>query len=115
MSEKPLNSDAKLHRKFAGLWWRARSLPSLTKLSAETVATWAELAGLNVLDTVERNVGIFRTTPAIVLTVDGGTAYFPKVSATDDPAWLSNKQACERIASLWSKVEWFEPLWVSRG
>lgn len=115
MSEKPLDQNAKLHRKFAGLWYRALSLPSLSELSAQTINAWAQLAGLHVIDAVERNVGIFRPTPAIALTVEGGAAYFPKISATGDPAWLSNRQACERIAALWSKAEWFEPLWVPRG
>ncbi|MEX3929951.1 hypothetical protein AB4Y36_39150 [Paraburkholderia sp. BR10936] len=115
MSAKPLNADVKLQRKFAGLWWRARSLPNLSELSAGDVAIWAKEAGLNVVATVERNVGIFRPTPAVVLTAEGGTAYFPKISATDDPTWLANKRASERIAALWAKVEWFAPLWVPQG
>ena len=105
----------KLQAKFQGLWWRALKLSSLNDLTAETIAAWARKAGLNVLETVERDVGLFRTTPAVVLTTDGGVAYFPKISATDDPAWLANRRACEHVAALWAKVEWFAPLWVSHG
>jgi hypothetical protein len=49
------------------------------------------------------------------LTVEGGTAYFPKVFATDDPQWLANRAACSRVATLWEKMEWFSPLWVPKG
>ncbi|WP_459199274.1 hypothetical protein ACQVRX_01600 [Ralstonia pseudosolanacearum] len=107
--------NEKLQAKFRGLWWRALKLSSLNDLTAETIAAWARQAGLNVLETVERDVGLFRTTPAVVLTTDGGVAYFPKISATNDPAWLTNRRACERVAALWEKVEWFSPLWVPQG
>jgi hypothetical protein len=104
-----------LQAKFLGLSWRARNLPNLGELTAETVARWAQQAGLNVLEAVERDVGLFRRTPAVVLTVDGGVAYFPKISATGDPAWLANRQASERVAALWEKMEWFAPLWVPQA
>ncbi|MBY4769286.1 hypothetical protein [Burkholderia ambifaria] len=104
-----------LDKKFGGLWSRAGTLPSLSDLNTETLAGWAKEAGLTVVDVVERNVGMFQAVPAIVLTVEGGTAYFPKISATKCPTWLANKTACERIAAAWEKVEWFEPLWVRQG
>lgn len=104
-----------LDKKFGGLWSRAGTLHSLADLDTNTLSGWARAAGLTVVDVVERNVGMFRPVPAIVLTVEGGTAYFPTVSATRCPTWLANKAACERIATAWEKVEWFEPLWVARG
>jgi hypothetical protein len=42
---------------------------------------------LIVRDVVERDVGIFRPTPAIVLKVDGDVACLPKVPATGDAKW----------------------------
>ncbi|EKS9884135.1 hypothetical protein BTK96_001042 [Burkholderia pyrrocinia] len=115
MPEKDTGVDVKLRKKFNGLWYRARQLPNSSDLNAETITAWAKAAGLDVQEVVEKRVGAFRPIPAVVLTVAGGTAYFPTVTATDDPAWLESKKAHERIAAIWSKVEWFEPLWVSRG
>lgn len=43
------------------------------------------------------------------------TACYPRVSATDDPQWLANKKNRDIEADLWSKVEWFLPLWASMG
>lgn len=115
MPGKSGSADAALDKKFAGLWWRARKLPSLSDLDVATIKSWAIEAGLDVQEVVERTVGAFRPVPAIVLTVGDRTAYFPAVSANDDPSWLANKKARERDAALWSKVEWFAPLWVARG
>lgn len=115
MPENDIDVDTKLRKKFNGLWCRALKLPSLSDLNAETIAAWAKAAGLDVQEVVEKKVGAFRPIPAVVLTVGGKTAYFPTVSATDDPTWLANRQGHERLAALWSKVEWFAPLWVSRG
>ena len=115
MLDKRVPENTKLQGKFLGLWRRALTLPNLNDLGAETVAAWAQQAGLNVLEAVERDVGLFRTTPSVVLTTEGGVAYFPKISATNDPAWLANRRACEHVAALWEKVEWFAPLWVPQG
>lgn len=115
MQDRLVDADAHLDKKFAGLWWRARKLPSLSNLNSTTIEQWATEVGLDVRDVSERNVGAFQPTPAVVLVVDGRTAYFPMVSATDDPSWLTNRKAHERAAALWSKAEWFEPLWVPRG
>lgn len=115
MPERVTDTDAKLHKKFNGLWYRALKLPRLSDLTAETIAAWASAAGLDVQAVSERKVGAFRPIPAVVLTVGGKTAYFPTVSATDDADWLASRTWHERRAALWSKVEWFAPLWVSRG
>ncbi|MFM0670745.1 hypothetical protein [Paraburkholderia sediminicola] len=115
MPEKSTDADAMLPKKFKGLWCRALKLSSLSDLNTETIALWAKDAGLDVQEVVEKPVGAFRPIPAVVLTVGGKTAYFPTVSATDDPAWVESRRAHERIAAIWSKAEWFEPLWVPRG
>ncbi|MDN7591845.1 hypothetical protein [Burkholderia seminalis] len=115
MQDKLVDVDAHLDKKFAGLWWRARKLRSLSDLNSQTIEQWATEVGLDVRGVSEQNVGAFQPTPAVVLAVDGRTAYFPMVSTTDDPSWLTNRKAHERVAALWSKVEWFEPLWVARG
>ncbi len=115
MQDKLVDADAHLDNKFAGLWWRARKLPSLSDLNSQTIEQWATEVGLDVRGVSEQNVGAFQPTPAVVLVVDGRTAYFPMVSTTDDPSCLINRKAHERVAALWSKAEWFEPLWVPRG
>lgn len=103
------------HTHFLALWRRALGLPAFDDLNASKVSSWAEQRGLVVLDVDERDVGIFQTTRAIVLTVEGGTACFPRVSATDDPKWQENRKRADLVAGLWEKMEWFSPLWVSRG
>ena len=115
MPEKSTDADAMLPNKFKGLWCRALELSSLSGLNAETIALWAKDAGLEVQEAVEKPVGAFRPIPAVVLTVGGRTAYFPTVSSNDDPPWVESRRAHERIAAIWSKAEWFEPLWVPRG
>lgn len=115
MADKRVLPNSKLQGKFRELWRRALTLSNLNDLNAQTVTAWAQQIGLNVLEAVERDVGLFRTTPSVVLTSEGGVAYFPKTSATNDPVWLMNRRACERVAALWEKVEWFAPLWVPQG
>ncbi|APW42923.1 hypothetical protein [Rhodoferax saidenbachensis] len=100
---------------FPGLWKKVLGLPKLSDLDAQTVVLWAQQMGLDVVDAVERDVGLFQTTRAIVLRVEGGAACFPKISHIDDPKWLDTKVKAERLASLWEKMEWFSPLWVPRG
>jgi hypothetical protein len=115
MPDKDRNASEEINQKFKALWHRALQLPKLNDLSAETVTAWAVAAGLNVQDVAKKQVGPFRPIPALALTVEGVTAYFPTVSANDDPDWLVSRRAHDRIAAIWSKVEWFEPLWVARG
>jgi hypothetical protein len=115
MADKRVPQDTKLQGKFVGLWRRALTLPDLNDLNAQTVTEWAQQAGLTVLEAVERDVGLFRTTPSVMLTTEGGVAYFPKISPTNDPGWLTNRRACESVAALWEKLEWFAPLWVPQG
>ena len=107
--------DASLRNKFKGLWCRARHLQTLSDLNAEKIAEWAKEAGLDVHEVLEKRVGAFHPIPVVALTVEGKTAYFPTVLATEDPSWVTSKYAHDRIATLWSKAEWFEPLWVARG
>jgi hypothetical protein len=78
MADKRVPQDTKLQGKFVGLWRRALTLPDLNDLNAQTVTEWAQQAGLTVLEAVERDVGLFRTTPSVMLTTEGGVAYFPK-------------------------------------
>ncbi|RDS80869.1 hypothetical protein DWU98_13075 [Dyella monticola] len=101
--------------KFPGLWCRAMALPSLADLNANLVSGWASQMGLKVLEVSERDVGLFRLTPAVVLNSDQGVAYFPKIPATGNPQWMANKARLDYVAGLWEKVEWFAPLWVPQG
>lgn len=108
-------SDTKHQTQFLAIWQRALRLASLEDLDTQTVALWAKQGGLVVLESIDRDVGVFRTTKAIVLTVEGGTACFPKVSATGDSEWRNTRAKADAVAYLWEKMEWFSPLWVPKG
>lgn len=114
MRDIDTDADSRLAKKFKGLWCRARQLHHLDDLNVEAITTWAHLAGLDVQSVVEKQVGAFVPISVVALTVSGKTAYFPTVSATEDPVWGERKRIYERIAAIWSKAEWFEPLWVPR-
>ncbi|CAG9234346.1 conserved hypothetical protein [Paraburkholderia tropica] len=115
MDDENPDTHQTLRAKFIGLWRRAQQLPSLSLLNTDTLSAWAREAGLDVQEVTEKKVGPFRPIPVVTLTVAGKSAYFPTVSATDDPDWLASKKAHDRVAAIWSKAEWFEPLWVPRG
>ena len=63
-------------RKFQGIWCRALNEPSLATLTPELVMEWAGDKGLPEPSAVARDVGIFHSTPAIVLEVAGTTQQF---------------------------------------
>lgn len=97
------------------IWRRALNLSKLGDLTPELVASWADERGV-VAESIERcDVGVFAPTPSIVLTTPGGKACFPLVRASGDPAWQARLEATERRASLWAKMEWFDPPWVPLG
>jgi hypothetical protein len=100
---------------FKAIWYRALNAPSLATLKPEDIQLWAGERGLDVTLVEERYVGAFAKTPAIVLTVGEVKACFPKIPAQGDPAWELRRQKAEAKAALWEDMEWFSPLWVSRG
>ena len=87
----------------------------LSDLHVELVSNWAQQAGFTVQDATERDVGIFQHTRAIVLSTNLGVACFPKALPKDAPQWKENRVIADHHASLWQKVEWFSPLWITRG
>jgi hypothetical protein len=103
---------ARRRESFLALWRRALQLPTLTDLNPADVREWAERKGLIVREVLERDVGHFRPTPAIVLKVDGDAACLPKVPAAGDANWQIRRTSADENAALWEKVEWFSPLWV---
>jgi hypothetical protein len=107
--------QARTRELFLALWRRALQLPILTDLNPTNVREWAEQKGLIVREVVERDVGHFRPTPAIVLKVDGDAACLPKVPATGDEKWQIRRTRADENAALWERVEWFSPLWVPNG
>jgi hypothetical protein len=115
MSNDPCHvQHEKLHSDFLALWRRALCQSSPGELNAQTMASWAQQRELAVLHVEERDVGLFRPIRAVALTVDGDiSACFPIVSTTQDVIWKDNNEKAERDASLWEKMEWFSPLWVS--
>lgn len=95
--------EKSVDERIQGLWWRAKQLPSLHALSSELLAQWASAANLPVDSVEERDIGRFRSFPAIVLKTGSHVATYPKVSATGDPQWLAHKQQRDVEAALWRK------------
>jgi hypothetical protein len=104
--------QARDRQPFLAIWRRALQLPKLKNMNSTIAREWAEQRGMIVRDAVERDVGLFHTTPAVVMRVDGDVACLPKVPATGDAIWQSHRTRADEQAALWEKVEWFSPLWV---
>lgn len=82
-------------------------------LSPDLVSSWASQQGVALNSIEEAEVGAFTKTPAIHLELGCGTrGYLPRVPAQGHPPWEKRRAAREQRAALWSKVEWFEPLWI---
>jgi hypothetical protein len=96
---------------FRGLWARAQAAGGIA-ISADSIGAWVTARGLTVTQVQEREVGLFRPIPAVILNVDGNKACFPTI-CMDSPDWKTTRAAADHVAALWKKVEWFCPLWVS--
>jgi hypothetical protein len=107
--------QARNRQSFLALWRRALQLPTLMDMNSTIVSEWAEQKGLIVRHVVERDVGLFGPTPAIVLKVDGDVACLQKVPATGDAKWQARRTRADEHAAPWERVEWFSPLWVPNG
>lgn len=105
----------KIDGKFDALWKRMRQRPSHSEATVGMLREWAEQMGVTVLSLEQKNVGIFRTTPALVLSTPERQACFPLSPPGEDGQWIKNREAANQEAALWGKVEWFSPLWVPRG
>jgi hypothetical protein len=103
---------SKADEHFLAIWHRALNQPSLDTLTPELVSTWAATRGLAGVVAEERDVGAFAKTKSIVLTVGDDKGCFPKIAAAGNSDWEIHRQAADRVAALWDKVEWFAPLWV---
>ena len=102
------------HRHFRGLWQRALNQPTLATLTPELIESWARATGLNVKNVEERAVGAFSSIPCIVLTLLSAQACFPKVPSNGEQEWSKRRHRADDEAALWSKMDWFAPLWVPR-
>jgi hypothetical protein len=100
---------------FQALWSRARFLPALRGLTPEAILSWAADRGLTDAVAEARLVGAFHSVDGVALTLGEARAFFPKVSANEDPAWLARREIADADAALWEKVEWFTPFWVAMG
>ena len=107
--------EKSIEERLQGLWHRAKKLPDLQALNKELILEWACAANLSVESVEERNIGRFCSFPAVVLKTGKYVAAYPKVTAIGDSQWLGNKQQRDVEAGLWSKVEWFLPLWTGLG
>src|SRR5271165_215697 len=103
---------SKADEHFLAIWHRALNQPSLDTLTPELISTWAAAQGFAGVVAEERDVGAFAKTKSIVLTVGDDKGCFPKIPAAGNPNWEIRRQAADRVAALWDKVEWFAPLWV---
>jgi hypothetical protein len=104
-----------IDRHFQALWLRATSSLDLAELTPDLVLAWADARGLEGLTADARSLGAFNPIDGIVLTIGEDQAFFPKISASEDPLWRERRQHAEANAALWEKVEWFSPFWVPRG
>lgn len=104
-----------LHNDFLALWKRAQNHPSIGDLTPSLVESWAIARGVDVVAVEERDVGVFAPTRSIVLTSHEGRACFPKIATRGDSNWELNHRNAISKASLWEKMEWFEPLWIPTG
>lgn len=107
-------NDSRILAQLKAVWCRVKNQQALEEISKEQIKNWAVEKGLRVKSAEEREVGAFRSTPCIVLTLEEGDACFPRFKAGDDPAWIAASEAAEREAALWKKVEWFSSFWVNR-
>jgi len=106
--------EPSISAEFLAIWRRAQNQPSLEILTPSLIASWASARNLVVQHVEERGVGAFASTASIVLTVSGGQACFPKVGSNGDQTWRRRREAANREAETWEKMEWFAPLWVPR-
>lgn len=110
-----LMASLNFHHQFLAIWRRALNQYALGSLNPDLIKSWATEQNLSIVDVEERDVGAFGKTTCIVLTVKGGRACFPKVTAHGDPTWELLRQSADRNAILWEKMEWFAPLWIPNG
>ncbi|WP_229296995.1 hypothetical protein [Herbaspirillum sp. CAH-3] len=101
--------------KFEALWTWIAAQPDSSNVELSKIRERAETMGLPVYSLEIKDVGIFRLTPAVVLSTGEQTACFPLHKIGADPEWVTNLGHANREAALWAKMEWFSPLWVSRG
>ena len=108
-------TTSSLEDAFQGLWNRVRNSAAHEALTPAMIQAWTSERGLKV-DAVEaRRVGAFAASEGIVLTTPEGKAFFPKIPASGHPAWRARRDAADRKAELWEKVEWFTPFWAPNG
>jgi hypothetical protein len=87
----------------------------LAELTPDVVLAWAKARGLEGVTADACSLGAFNPIDGIVLAIGGDQAFFPKISASEDPLWRERHQYAEANAALWEKVEWFSPFWVPRA
>ena len=100
---------------FLAIWRRALNQPHLDTLTPELITSWASSKGLVAEHVEARDVGAFRPTPCIVVTIGGERACFPTISPNGDSKWEYRRAKADTRAALWEKVEWFSPLWIPRN
>lgn len=109
------NLKTQTEGKFEALWKWISAQPNPSSIELSKVRERAETMTLPVHSLEIKGVGTFRLTPAIVLSTGEQTACFPLHKIGTDPEWVTNLGHANREAALWAKMEWFSPLWVSRG
>ena len=110
-----LVSSSDLKSKFKGIWLRALNERSLGDLTPELIAEWARDKGLSGPVAITRDVGVYQSTPSIVLEAGGEERASPEVPPTGDEAWNIRRRAKDDEALLWEKMEWFLPLMAANG
>lgn len=105
-----LNSN----RIFSGIWARLKNSAPET-VTSEKIEGWALEKGLTVTSIERKSVGAFHPIDSFLIITPQGSACFPIETIESKEYWDQRNKHQEFVASLWEKLEWFSPLWVSRG
>lgn len=103
----------KIESVFLSIWHRALNLPHLNSLTIDLIKSWLEQKHITATSIEESDIGIFKKIKCIVVTIENQKACFPKISPEEDDLWVQRNNHIKEEMALWSKVEWFFPLWTS--
>src|SRR3546814_12173859 len=87
---------AKIDGKFDALWRRMCRPPCHSEVTVPMPREWAEQMGVTVLSLDKKNVGIFSTTPALVLSPPEKQDCFPLSPLCEDEKWIKNREAANK-------------------
>jgi len=105
-------NDDKIYR---SIWNRAKNIDSTRDLSVELIQNWLNEKSADYKSVKRRQIGTFTKIDCIVIELNDSKGCIPLVDYKDDIKWKSNNEARQQRSEIWSKAEWFEPLWIPQG